>query len=54
MSGHQKIIALQPIINHSLWVFHIPRKDCSLYNQQIENTWALENTRFTVLLMLNT
>ena len=28
MSGHQKIIALQPIINHSLWVFYIARKDC--------------------------
>ena len=34
MSGHQKFIALQPIINHSLWVFYIARKDCSLYNQQ--------------------
>ena len=34
MSGHEKIIALQPIINHSLWIFYIARKDCSLYNKQ--------------------
>ena len=34
MTGHQKIIALQPIINHSLGVFYIARNDCSLYNQQ--------------------
>ena len=33
MSGHQKIIALQPIINNSLWIFHIAKKDCSLYNK---------------------
>ena len=46
MSGHEKIIALQPIINNSLWLFHIARKDCSLYNKT-ENTWVLENKRFT-------
>ena len=34
MSGHEKIIALQPIINNSLWIFHIARKDCGLYNNQ--------------------
>ena len=34
MSGNQKIITLQPIINHSLWVFYIARKDCSLCSQQ--------------------
>ena len=45
MSGHKKIITLQPIINHSLQIFYIARKDCSLY--QAENTWVLENTRFT-------
>ena len=34
MSGHQKIIALQIVINNSLWIFHIARIDCSLYNKQ--------------------
>ena len=34
MSGHQKIIALQTVINNSLWIFDIDRKDCSLYNKQ--------------------
>ena len=45
MSGHKKIITLQPIINHSLQILYIARKGCSLY--QTENTWVLENTRFT-------
>ena len=26
MSGHEKIIALQPIINHSLWISYIARR----------------------------
>ena len=32
MSGHEKIITLQPIINHS-WIF-ILLEDCNLYNKQ--------------------
>ena len=34
MTGHEKIIDLQPIINHSLWIFYIARKDYSLHNKQ--------------------
>ena len=33
MPGHQKIIALHPTMNHSLWIIYIARKDCSLYNK---------------------
>ena len=45
--SHVKIIAFQTIIIHCLWIFHIARKDCSLYNKQQDNTCVLGNTRFT-------
>ena len=32
--SHVKITAFQAIINHSLWIFYIATKDCSLCNKQ--------------------
>ena len=44
--SHVKIY-FQTIITHwhCLWIFHIARKDCSLYNKQ-NNAWVRGNTRF--------
>ena len=47
MSGHEKIIALQPIINHSLWIFHTARKDYSLYYLYKIHGCLKISTRFT-------
>ena len=46
--SHVKIIGIQTIIIHCLWIFYIARKDCSLYNKQ-NNTCVLGNTRFILL-----
>ena len=43
--SHVKIIAFQTIINHSLCIFYVGRKDDSFYNKQ-KNTRVLGNTRF--------
>ena len=48
MSGHKKIITLQPVISQ---LFYIARKDCSLYNKQkIQECLKIPD----LLLVLNT